>query len=127
MNSTASVKREDSDEVFALKERVRDLEALVGLHWAPPRVLGLTRTQAQLFGLLIRHRTLCTYEMILTALYGERTDPPGVEVIRAHITHIRRLLEPHGLTVRRLWGSGYYLTPEDIARIDALYAPGERP
>ncbi len=123
MNSTSRV--DESEIVYELRERIRDLEKLVGLSWAPPRALGLSPMQSKLLGVLLKHRTQCTYEAIMTALYGEREDPPGVEVIRAHVTHIRRLLDPHGIQIKRLWGSGYYITPEHIAKLNALYEPGE--
>lgn len=118
---------QDSDEVFALRERVKELEAMVGLRWTAPRCIGLTASQEKIVGLLIKHPTLCARELMFNALYGMRADPPGDEVLRAHVRNTRVALKPFGVLIGKRYGQGYFITPDNLSKLNALYEPGERP
>jgi two-component system cell cycle response regulator CtrA len=126
VHSTARiVEDDDSDEVFQLKSRIADLERLLGLHWNPPRVLGLTKKEACVFGLIVKRPGLCTYPVLYDALYSMRDDPPGDDLVRVYCCKVRAKLRPHGIEIGTMWGQGYFITPENMARINALYEPGE--
>lgn len=124
--STVKNSQEDSDEVYALKQRVRELERLRGLHWRPPLVLRLTNTQSKILGYLMTKPVIHSPEMIRAALYSERIDPPCDEVLRSHVRNLRRILDPRGVRIHSRYGVGYFITPDDMAKINALYEPHER-
>lgn len=113
----------DSDQVYALKARIRDLEAAFGFEWRAPRVLHLTKHENRLLGLLVARHSI-THQGAYQALYGTRLDPPEPPIINVYICKVRRKLRPfavHIWTQRGLFG----IDAESLARINSLYLPGE--
>ena len=78
------------------------------------RVYSLTRLEAAMFNMLVRRNEVCK-----EALHGviehcrkntkrDETDPKMVDVM---IHKLRTKLRPHGIEIKTLWGSGYYMEP----------------
>ena len=117
----------ESDEVYALKERIRYLEKALGSEWRAPTVLRLSPSEERILGLVIAKRGYATTETIFDVLYGEAEDPPDEIVVRVLISHLRTKLKPHGITIKTRWNVGYLLDPDNHQRLQGLYAPGEQP
>lgn len=49
----------------------------------------------------------------------ETTDPKMVDVV---ICHLRKRLKPFRVTIKTLWGRGYYLDDENRAKVEAIIA-----
>lgn len=60
------------------------------------------------------------YQDIWCAVWGE-TDECKDEVLRAHITNLRRKLTPYGIEITSMIGVGYYLQirPSDAERFES--------
>ena len=91
-------------------------------------MLGLTSYERKVLGVLVKRPALCPFSSIGVTLYGDREDPPMIEdLIRVWVHRIRRKLEPHAVEIGCIRGQGYFITPDNLNRLNALYAPGERP
>lgn len=127
MSSITLVNNEetDSDLVYALRQRIRDLETIIGVHWQAPRVLNLTRSEERVLG-VITARPVVSHAALYDALYSLRLNPPDPMIVKAFIFRVRRKMAPHEITIDLRWGFGYEITPDNLARLNALYAPGEQ-
>ncbi|MCZ7564720.1 MAG: helix-turn-helix domain-containing protein [Burkholderiales bacterium] len=114
-------------EVERLRDRVAELEELVGLRAEFPSRLGLTHTESMLFGLLVK-RGMCTRDAIYAAMYGTRPDgdQPEMKIIDAYVCKIRRKLAARRVPVKIecAWGRGYYLDEASRAAAKALVIGG---
>lgn len=101
----------------ALRSRVRDLEALCGITFDAPPHLGLTGTEARMFGMLLK-LPLVRKEAVMAALYGLRSDGECAEpkIVDVYACKLRVKLKPYGIAISTQWGQGYYLAPDDKAR-----------
>lgn len=119
-----------TDEIQALKDRVKELEWLLGLHRQWPRLpmKGIRVNGWNLMGLLLRW-PLVTHDMAYRALYGGRpeSDQPNIHIITTNIHRLRRALEPYGITIRGEYGSGYYLDAENRKKLAGLVGNQEDP
>jgi DNA-binding response OmpR family regulator len=93
-----------------LRDRVEELETLLGLKTKLPDSYGLSPTEQKFVGVLLR-REIADREMLMTAIYGGLTEKTTWS-IGVHIWNIRRKLAPWGITVKNRWGHGYYLDDE---------------
>ena len=108
-----------ANELQALRDRVEELEAILGLAGvAGIEHLPLTRSQAAILGMLCR-RDFCSRDSLFVALYGARTEvlQPEVRVIDVYICRIRRLLGERGIVIQNRWGVGWWLKAEDKAKV----------
>lgn len=99
------------DEIYALKAHIRDLEKMLGQEYRAPAILRLTSGEHKMLGLL-RARDFVSQDSMFTLLYGDRVDPPTINVVRARISHLRFKMFRHGMTVAVTYGDGYYLSKE---------------
>ncbi|CAM5764651.1 winged helix-turn-helix domain-containing protein [Bosea minatitlanensis] len=94
-----------------LRDRVAELEDALGFTIDMPVYLGLSQTEARLFGALMR-RPVWSREQLMVALYSHRPDePPEIKIVDVFICKIRRKLKPLGIEIENLWGQGYRLAP----------------
>jgi DNA-binding response OmpR family regulator len=102
-------------ELERLRDRVEELEALLGLRASIPDPYGLSPMEKKYVGILLK-RNVANTEIFLTAIYGGLTErtPHNVGV---HIKNIRRKLAPWGFTIKNRWGEGYYLDAESRAAL----------
>src|SRR5262249_55834753 len=70
------------------------------------RVFGLTPAEVSLFLVLLQRD------------YLDKNSVPGMvaECVGVHIHHLRRRLEPYGLVIETLWGTGYRISATDRQR-----------
>ncbi|WP_020179811.1 helix-turn-helix domain-containing protein [Methylopila sp. M107] len=90
-----------------LRERVVQLEELLGFRTLTPIEWGLTPKQASVLGFLL-NRPMATKDELMTALYAlDVDDPPHQKIIDVFVCHLRRKLRPFGIEIRTVWGQGY--------------------
>jgi len=115
------------DEIAEKDERIRQLmDELGAVQPVPAALMPLTYTEAALFGLLVR-RDLVTRGMVMTVLYGERSEPPDSNIVSVYIVKLRRKLRPHGIEIATSWAQGWSLTPESKAIIAAMREQERQP
>lgn len=108
-----------------LRERVAELEAVLGVRFEAPVVMGLTGAESRLLGVLMK-RDLVTKDAAMTALYVDRAnDPPHDKIIDVFICKMRRKLDPYGVRIETLWGRGYRLPAKSREALVALTAQQE--
>lgn len=120
-----------AEEVEYLRGRVKDLERELNTRDGfdmPPRELPngmqLSETEAQIVALL-RNRAFVSNDALWTRLYGTRIDPPDTNTQNVFLSKTRKKLRAHGVEISRLWGRGHYLTPENKAKLAALFGETE--
>lgn len=102
-----------------LRERVRELEDVLGMSIEVPIEWGLTASEARLIGMLLK-REIVTKAGAHACLYEARlegaVDPKIIDVF---ICKARKKLKAFGIEIRTVWGKGYLIDPETRARINA--------
>lgn len=102
--------------------RIEELERVVGLDYACPLALRLSRNQARMLGLLM-HKKVASKDALYTALYTDvicDKELPESKVIDVQISHMRRKLRPFGIEIETIWGTGYALAPEAKEKINRM-------
>lgn len=109
---------QENDE---LRERIANLEELIGLRIEVPLVFGLTTAEAKMLGVLLK-RELVSKEMAMTALYGLRTGGAEVEIkiIDVFVCKIRAKLKRFGIVIETVWGRGYLIPQASKAKVFAM-------
>lgn len=104
-----------------LRLRVEQLEDMLGMRLDAPIEIGLTASEAKVFGLLQRVE-MATKQAIMSALYYERIDTePELKIVDVFVCKLRAKLKPWRIEIETLWGTGYHMTPESKALAAALY------
>jgi two-component system cell cycle response regulator CtrA len=104
-----------------LRERIRELEAMLGMSIDAPLELGLTGTEARMFGLL-RKVELASKKSLMTALYWDRIDDaPHEKIVDVMICHLRRKLKPWKIEIETAWGQGYAMQAASKKIANALF------
>lgn len=106
------------DENETLRERVRQLETLLGSRQTIPLIFGLTAHEERLIGMLLVREHMSRTQL-LESMYGHLPagDEPGPKIIDVWVCKMRQKLKPFGIKVQTKWGSGYYLDKEGKARL----------
>lgn len=104
-----ATERQLRDEVDMLRERLRQLERVIGVPATVPKSLGLRPLEAKVLSHLIRVPE-ATKESMMLALYSDNANnPPAPEVVAVVVCRLRKLLKPRGMDIETLWGRGYKL------------------
>jgi two-component system cell cycle response regulator CtrA len=85
-------------------------------------VAGLTVSEATVVATLVKHGK-ATKQRLFSALFDGRANPndaPEPKIIDVFVCKIRKKLRPAGIEIGTVWGWGYNLTPENVAKIRAL-------
>jgi two-component system cell cycle response regulator CtrA len=94
-----------------LRDRVMELEDVLGFSIEMPIYLGLSSAEARVFGALMKRPTW-TKDQLMAALYSHRPeDPPEMKIVDVFICKLRKKLKPIGVEIETLWGQGYRLSP----------------
>ncbi len=96
-----------------LRERVAYLERCLCEPDARYDLLGLTASEARVFGSLVK-RTMLSKEQIGAVLYADRKDRelPDLKIVDVYVCKIRAKLERFGIRIETVWGHGYEVRPE---------------
>lgn len=97
------------DENERLRERVRQLEELLGARWRPPLEWRLTAQEARFMGVLV-HRDQPTKNAFMAALYRDTgADEAEEKIVDVLACKIRKKVAPFGVEIQTIWGHGYAL------------------
>lgn len=103
-----------------LREQIRKLETMLGVHFGSPLEFGLTGSEECVFGVLML-RELATKEMISIALYNSLGKEAADEkIVDVFVCKIRAKIKAFGIEIKTMWGKGYYLTPETKRTVKTL-------
>jgi two-component system cell cycle response regulator CtrA len=98
-------------ENLLLRERVDQLETLLGWRMPAPLAFSLTPSEAKVFGVLMQ-RDLATKKLILGTLYGDRPDGGAEDKIAdVFVCKIRAKLKRFGVEIETVWGTGWRMSP----------------
>lgn len=112
------------EQIELLKETISRLEgqvhalqeALTG-DITPHVAFGLTPTEATIFSILV-HRGKSTKTQIWNALYGLRPDDGAeMKIVDVLVCKARKKLSKFGIRIETLWGFGYAIPAESLARV----------
>ena len=111
------VERENDE----LRERIAQLEGLLGFRTTTPIEFGLTGCEARVFGALLA-REIATKSAIFAAVYANRSECDQAEpkIVDVFVCKMRRKLKPFGVDIKTAWGTGYYLDNETKKRVRAM-------
>jgi hypothetical protein len=111
-----------SSEVSRLRDRVEELEELIGLKVVGSRAAGLSVTQWLMAGLLLK-RPLISREFAFRAIYGGRPEsdqPTDIRTVDQHMCRMKRRLKAYGIVVKNTAHEGYYLDASSRRRLKEL-------
>jgi DNA-binding response OmpR family regulator len=94
-----------------LRDRIAQLEEVLGMNFDSPAFMGLTAHEAKLFGMLMK-RDAVTKAGAMDILYGLGPDADVAEekIIDVFICKLRKKLDPFDIPVETNWGQGYFMT-----------------
>jgi DNA-binding response OmpR family regulator len=111
-------------ETARLRDRVEELERLIGLRTLPPRLWGLTRREADVLGILLR-RQVMTHAQLFEAIWGGDSER-DIKIVEVVVCKLRAKLRPHGIAIHTEYGVGYFIPPDAKATARAQIAAHER-
>jgi hypothetical protein len=111
-------------ELQRLRDRVEQLEEVLGinptmacrLHMA----FSLETQLAEILGMLLS-REFVTRGGLYAVLYGDLPESqwPQEKTLDARLFHLRKALQPHGISIITRWGHGWYMRQEDKTKVRA--------
>lgn len=100
-----------------LKERIRQLEAMLGQTFSATRTLGLTPTENKILGLLSKVR-LANRDAIHSLIYFDRpNEVPDLQVVDVFVAKLRKKLRAYDIQIETERGCGWFLTRETKAKL----------
>ena len=111
-------------ETARLRDRIEELERLVGMRMVPPRLWGLTRQEGEVLGILLR-RQVMTHAQLFEAIWGGDSER-NAKVVEVVVCKLRAKLRRHGIAIRTEYGVGYFVPPDSKATARAQIAAHER-
>lgn len=102
-----------------LRDRVVELEALLGLKRTVPRALGFTPREEEIVGLLLKLENI-SREQMMVAMYGDRPEPPDWRILDTFMCRVRKRLRRADIDIVTVWGRGWLLTKENKAKLAKL-------
>jgi two-component system, cell cycle response regulator CtrA len=110
-------------EIERLRDRIDELEALLGMSLLPPLEWRLTASQARVLG-VIHARPYASKDAIMAALYRDGArDEAEIKIVDVMVCHIRRKLKPFGIEIITRWGEGFEMPAASKALVDAALQP----
>lgn len=112
-------------QVSDLKFQMREMsEKKIDASWSLKSAFGLTRQEATILAGLIEHGRM-SKPGLYHLCYGSRADEdqPDPKIIDVFVCKLRAKLEPFGIEVDTVWGFGYEMKPDAIAKVRCAIAP----
>jgi DNA-binding response OmpR family regulator len=110
-------------ETMRLRDRIDELERLLGMRPMLPRIWKLTPREADVFGILLK-RQVMSQTQLFEAIWGGDSDRE-TKIVEVMICKLRAKLRPHGIAIRTEHGVGYFIPPASKAAARALIAAHE--
>ena len=111
-------------ETERLRDRVEELERLLGMRPVLPRALGLTPREADVFGMLLKRHLMPTTQLF-EAIWGGDSEC-NIKIVEVVVCKLRAKLRPHGIAIRTEYGVGYFIPPDSKAAARAQIAAHEQ-
>ncbi|WP_029002758.1 winged helix-turn-helix domain-containing protein [Azorhizobium doebereinerae] len=100
-----------------LRERVAQLEGLLGWRIVVPIEWWLTKAEVVVMGALTA-RDMATKDFLMAALYhNDGRDAANEKIVDVFICKIRKKVAPFGVVITTVWGQGYSLDKETRRRL----------
>lgn len=115
----------EKNELRDLRDRVQELEELLGVVGDEVERymtrLGLLRIEAQILGYILK-REFAPRDAIYVAIYGGRPerDQPEINGVNVRMSRLRKVLRPLDVTIKNVWGKGWYMEPAEKAKLRAV-------
>jgi two-component system cell cycle response regulator CtrA len=103
-----------------LRDRIDALEAALGMTITPWVGLGLTPTEARLFGLLVSREQATKAQMLAAIEKPGADDAPEIKIVDVLVCKVRKKIALFGLSIETVWGHGYRMPPLSRERAKAL-------
>jgi DNA-binding winged helix-turn-helix (wHTH) protein len=113
-----------ASETARLRDRVEELERLIGMRPLLPRLWRLTRRESDVLGILLR-RQVMTHTQLFEAIWGGDSER-SIKIVEVVVCKLRAKLRPHGIEIRTEHGVGYFVPPESKATARAQIATQQR-
>lgn len=107
-------------EVQRLRDRVEELEGLIGMPPMQPPLPGFTRREMQLLGVLLKN-PIMRREFAFSLIWGGDSDI-NEKILDVFICKLRRKLRSYDVSIGCKWGIGYFISPEDKAKVRQVLA-----
>jgi DNA-binding response OmpR family regulator len=101
-----------------LRDRIDELERLLGMRPVLPRIWQLTPREADVLGILLK-RQVMSQTQLFEAIWGGDSERE-TKIVEVVVCKLRAKLRPHGIAIRTEHGSGYYIPPDSKAAARAL-------
>lgn len=109
-----------------LREQVARLQELLGITMKAPIELGLTPSEAGVFGVLMA-RDFVTKDMVMSSIYRSGAkDEAQIKIVDVFVCKIRRKLKPFKINITTVWGQGYRITAAEKRRIKEMFDIAEQ-
>ena len=124
LTTVAVIPMEQHSELVRARERIEELERLLGMRMPKPRsevFNGLSGLGWKLLGLLVK-QPLVTREYAFIALYGDRSDeeqPTSLRIIDTNVTRLNKAISPHA-RIKSEPGTGYLIDKTGRESLKAL-------
>jgi two-component system cell cycle response regulator CtrA len=111
-------------ETVRLRDRVEELERLLGMRPVLPRMWGLTGREADVLGILLR-RQVMTQAQLFEAIWGGDSER-SVKIVEVVVCKLRTKLRPYGIAIRTEHGVGYFVPRDSKAAARVQIAAHEQ-
>lgn len=112
----------DCPSCQALRDEIEVLKRALGEDIPLPIAFHLTRTEGKMLRVLIKREGMVASGKIMDAVYSLEMNKPEPQIVNVYICRMRKVLKPYGISIGNKLGLGYYMMPEDKAKIAALVA-----
>jgi two-component system cell cycle response regulator CtrA len=107
------------DDNDRLRERIAQLEDLMGMNIEVPLEWGLTGHERAVFGVIMA-RTIATKDAIMAGIYRDTAkEEAEIKIVDVFVCKIRKKLKPFAIDIETVWGVGYRLSAATKAAVRA--------
>lgn len=108
------------DENGELRERVHQLEQMLGFTFEAPIEFGFTAKESKIFGVLLK-RDLATKQHIMDVLYSASPDrEPEERIVDVFVCKMRAKLRRFDVDIKTSRGRGWFMTADSKTKARSL-------